>query len=103
MSVAKLNHPQAKKLMDSEPKAVIIDVRTAEEFGESRIDGAINIPLDILEKEIIKIIPNKNQPVIVYCQSGRRSKQAAELLDMAGYENIYDMGGLTDWPFELIM
>lgn len=76
----------------------IIDVRSVSEYESGHIKGAINLPLDIIENIDI---PRDNK-VIVYCQSGRRSNQAAIKLLGLGYENIYDMGGIIDWPYDVV-
>ncbi|MCC8015391.1 MAG: rhodanese-like domain-containing protein [Eubacterium sp.] len=101
--IIKLNHAEAKKLMEDKPKLIPVDVRTPEEFDECYIDGAVNIPLDELEEAAEEKLPDKSAEIMVYCRSGKRAKQAAEILEELGYEHIYDMGGLIDWPFELIM
>lgn len=101
--IIKLSHAEAKKLMDDNPDLILADVRTPEEFGESYIDGAVNVPLDEIGEKAAELLPHKNAAVMVYCQSGKRSKQAAEMLENLGYEHIYDMGGITEWPFEIVM
>lgn len=103
MSIIKLSHAEAKKLMDSDRELIVVDVRTREEFEENYIDGARLIPLDTLRDKAELMLPDKNSRIMVYCRSGKRSRQAAEILDGLGYVSIYDMGGLIDWPFELIM
>lgn len=89
--------------MDENKSLRLIDVRTKEEFEESYIDGAELLPLDEIERRAGEVIPDKNAEIMVYCRSGKRSRAAAEILDEMGYKHIYDMGGLIDWPFELIM
>ncbi|MCD8157525.1 MAG: rhodanese-like domain-containing protein [Clostridiales bacterium] len=101
--ITKLNHAEAKKLLDGDKNLILVDVRTKEEFEESYIEGARLLPLDEIEERAGEVLPDKNRQVMVYCQSGKRSKAAAEFLDNMGYKHIYDMGGLIDWPFELIM
>lgn len=76
----------------------IIDVRSVDEYESGHIKNAINLPLDIIENIDI---PRDNK-VIVYCQSGRRSNQAAIKLLGLGYENIYDMGGIINWPYDVV-
>lgn len=83
--------------LDEEENVVIIDVRTVQEYAEGHIAGAINLPLDIISN----IDVAKDKKVIVYCRSGRRSNLAAIELIGLGYENVYDMGGLEDWPYDL--
>ena len=69
---------------------LIIDVRSKKEFLEGHINGSINIPLYDLENHIQKL-PDKHCPIIIYCRSGHRSKQAKEKLERLGYENIYNL------------
>lgn len=71
--------------------AAILDVRSPLEFEENHLKDSINIPLYELDKEVEKIIKNKNQPIIVYCSSGSRSKKAAVKLQKKGYTNIYNL------------
>lgn len=80
--------------------AYLIDVRTQEEYVEKHIKGSINIPLDDMESRIKTIVKDKNGEIIVYCASGKRSRNAAELLIKAGYTRVYDLGGITAWPYE---
>ncbi len=101
--ITKLDHAQAKNMIDFNSELILVDVRTKEEFEEAYIDGARLIPLDELEATAESRLPDKNKPVMVYCRSGKRSKAAAEILDRLGYKHIYDMGGLIDWPFEVVM
>ena len=101
--ITKLDHAQAKNMIDFNSELILVDVRTKEEFEEAYIDGARLIPLDVLEATAESRLPDKNKPVMVYCRSGKRSKIAAEILDRLGYKHIYDMGGLIDWPFEVVM
>lgn len=91
----------AKEIMDTETGYVILDVRTAEEFAEGHIKGAILIPNDEITEKAESILPDKNQKILVYCRSGRRSKLAAEALLDLGYTNIWEFGGIIDWPYEI--
>ena len=92
---------QAKELMDSQEGYIILDTRTEEEFAESHIPGAILIPYDeILEKAEMQLL-DKDQLILVYCRSGRRSKLAATDLVKLGYTNIKEFGGIIDWPYEV--
>ena len=91
---------EAKAIMDSQTGYVILDVREQEEFDESHIPGAILIPYhQILEKAEAQLT-DKDQMILVYCRSGRRSKLAAEDLVKLGYTNILEFGGIIDWPYE---
>ena len=93
---------EAKKIMDSETGYVILDVRTEEEFAEGHIPGAILIPDYEIETKAEQILTDKNQLILVYCRSGRRSKIASEALVSLGYTNIREFGGIIDWPYETV-
>ena len=92
---------QAKEIMDSQEDYIILDVRTQDEFDESRIPGAILIPHDEITEKAEDLLTNKDQLILVYCRSGRRSKIAAEALVKLGYTNIKEFGGILDWPYEI--
>ena len=91
---------EAKALMDSESGYIIIDVRTQEEYDEGHIPGAILIPYDEIADRAEKELPDKDQLILVYCRSGRRSKIAAEELVKLGYTNVKEFGGIIDWEYE---
>jgi rhodanese-related sulfurtransferase len=74
---------------------LLIDVRTPEEFAAGYIDGAVNIPVDVIGQSLNRI--PTDQPVVLYCRSGNRSAQAAEILRQAGYTQVIDLGGIIDW------
>ena len=76
--------------------AVVIDIRSSQEYSEYHIDGAINIPLYELNCNIKKYIQDKNKTIIVYCQSGVRSRKALLLLNSLGYNNVYELEGGID-------
>ncbi len=88
-----------KRMIDRNEEFVLVDVLSEESFQERHIPGAINIPLDEIEKMAPKLI-NKNEKVIVYCGSFEcsSSTKAAEKLIELGYKKVYDFeGGLKDW------
>lgn len=74
---------------------LLVDVRTPEEYASGHIAGSVNIPLQELQSRMSEI--PTNQAVVLYCRSGNRSGQAANLLRDAGYTQIYDLGGIIDW------
>ena len=92
---------EAKQIMDSEEGYIILDVRTQEEYDEGHIPGAILIPNTEVEARAEEEMPDKDQLILVYCRSGRRSKLAAEVLVELGYTNIKEFGGIIDWPYEV--
>ena len=93
---------EAKALMDSEFGYIIIDARTQEEYEEGHIPGAILIPEYEIADRAEKELPDKDQLILVYCRSGRRSKIAAEELVKLGYTNVKEFGGIIDWEYETV-
>ena len=93
---------EAKALMDSESGYIIIDARTQEEYDDGHIHGAILIPEYEIADRAEKELPDKNQLILVYCRSGRRSKIAAEELVKLGYTNVKEFGGIIDWEYETV-
>ncbi len=91
---------EAKQIMDSEEGYIILDVRTQEEYDQGHIPGAILIPHTEIEARAEEVLTDKDQLILVYCRSGRRSKIAAEALVELGYTNIKEFGGIIDWPYE---
>ena len=92
---------EAKQIMDSQEGYIILDVRTQEEYDDGHIPGAILIPNTQIEDRAEEVLTDKNQLILVYCRSGRRSKLAAEALVELGYTNIKEFGGIIDWPYEV--
>ena len=93
---------EAKALMDSESGYIIIDARTQEEYDEGHIPRAILIPEYEIADRAEKELPDKDQLILVYCRSGRRSKIAAEELGKLGYTNVKEFGGIIDWEYEIV-
>ena len=93
---------EAKRLMDTEADFIIVDARTEEEFNEGHIEGAILIPEYEISERAEKELPNKEQLILVYCRSGRRSKIASQALADLGYTNVKEFGGIIDWQYEIV-
>ncbi len=91
---------EAKARLDSEKGIVLLDVRTQEEYAEKHIPNSLLIPVDVIEKEAPSKLTDKNAVIFVYCRSGRRSVTASEALIKMGYTNVYNLGGINDWPYE---
>lgn len=92
---------EAKEIMDTEEGYVILDVREQDEYDAGHISGAILIPYTQIEAKANEMLTDKDQLILVYCRSGRRSKLAAEALVELGYTNIKEFGGILDWPYEV--
>ena len=76
--------------------AVLIDVRTKEEYAERKIEGSINLPLQEIER-ITSVVPSKTTPVFLHCRSGKRSGKALKELRKMGYTNACNIGGIIDY------
>jgi len=92
---------EAKQIMDTEEGYIILDVRTQEEYDQGHIPGAILISHEEIAEKAEDVLTDKDQLILVYCRSGRRSKIAAEALVELGYTNIKEFGGIIDWPYEV--
>lgn len=97
----KITAEEAKEMIDTQ-EVIILDVRTQEEFIEKHIEDALLIPDYELEKLAESKLPDKNKKILVYCRSGNRSKSSARLLIDMGYTNVYDFGGIINWPYETV-
>ncbi len=91
-----ITYIQAKDLLKDTPNGVLLDVRSFQEYNEYHLSGAICIPYYELENKISGIIEDKGQLIIVYCQSGGRSKKALSILKKKGYINLYGLDGGID-------
>ena len=92
---------EAKKIMDTQEGYIILDVREQDEYDAGHIPGAILIPYTQIKDSAEEALTDKDQLILVYCRSGRRSKIAAEALVELGYTNIREFGGILDWPYEV--
>jgi len=92
----------AKALMDTEKDYIIIDARTYDEYKEGHIAGAILIPEYEIADRAEEELPRKDQLILVYCRSGRRSKIASTELVKLGYTNVKEFGGIIGWPYEIV-
>ena len=91
----------AVTMMAQETGYIILDVRRPDEFAAGHIPNAINVPNESIGTDEIPELPNKDQLIMVYCRSGRRSKEASEKLVKLGYTNIVEFGGILDWKGEI--
>lgn len=91
---------EAKEQLDADEAILLLDVRTKEEYDSEHIVGAELLTLDVIEDEAETIYTDKDQIIYVYCRSGNRSKSATKILNDLGYTNVYDLGGIMNWPYE---
>lgn len=92
-----VDQQEAIRIMSTDGKSLIVDVRTKEEYDQGHIVGAVLVPsTDILEGKV-DALPDKDQKLFLYCRTGRRAEDAAQKLTELGYTNVYEMGGILNW------
>lgn len=91
-----ISMPQAAKEMENDTSIHLIDVRTDDEYNEGHISGSILLPLNQIT-EIVKLIPDKDTRIFLYCYSGARSETACLQLMKLGYTNVFNIGGIIHW------
>ena len=97
----KISAKEAYEMMASQ-EVVVVDVRTREEYDGGHIENAVLVPNESIGSEMPETLPDKEATLLIYCRSGRRSKDAAQKLLALGYQSVYDFGGVIDWPYELV-
>lgn len=102
MSHNRISVEQVKEDLDEGKDFILLDIRSKEEFREGHIEGAINIPLQFLAYEAENELLEKDQTIVLYCRSGVRTLTAAEILKQLDYTEVYDMGGIHSWPYEIV-
>lgn len=95
----KITAEEAKKMID-EGGVIVVDVRRADEYAQKHIPGAVLVPNEDIGEEQPELLPDKDAVLLVHCRTGIRSKQASDKLVELGYTNVYDFGGIEDWPYE---
>jgi rhodanese-related sulfurtransferase len=101
-TVNKITAEEARARLDNETGIILVDVRTQDEYNVEHIPNAILLPVDNIVDDAETIIPDKEATYFVYCRSGNRSATASAQLVEMEYKNIYDLGGIKDWPYEKI-
>ena len=96
-----ISQEEAKERMTRDDGHVIVDVRRQDEYDSGHIPGAILVPNESIGTEKPEQLPDLNQIILIYCRSGRRSKEAAQKLADMGYTNIYEFGGIIDWTGDI--
>ena len=92
---------EAKQMIDEMDDELILDVREQDEYDEKHISDAVLFPVGMIDVETAEgVIPEKDTTVLVYCRSGNRSKTASQKLAELGYTQVYEFGGIKDWPYE---
>lgn len=102
VSYKQITQEEAKEMMTKDDGHIIVDVRRQDEYDEGHIPGAILIPNESITDKKPEELPDLNQIVLVYCRSGRRSKEASQKLADMGYTNVYEFGGINTWTGEVV-
>lgn len=97
----KLDQESAYEQLQSE-EITLVDVRELSEYNEGHIEGALLIPLGTIDENVDSLLPDKDAKIFVYCRSGNRSRTAANTLIELGYTNVFDIGGITTWKYEIV-
>ena len=92
-----LTQPEAVKMMAEKPDAIILDVRTNDEFVKKHIPNAKSVPLEEFQNGNFSALPDKNATILIYCWTGRRAQDSAQILVNNGYKNVYEFGGMVNW------
>ncbi len=97
-----ITQEEAKKMMEADDGHVVVDVRRPDEFAEGHIPGAVNVPNESIISERPAELPDTDQTILIYCRTGRRSKEASQKLAEMGYSKVYEFGGIVDWTGEVV-
>lgn len=98
----KLSAQEAKARIDSGDELIILDVREDYEYSAGHISGALLLPVGQIAQKAPELLPDKNAEILLYCRSGNRSRTAALQMVELGYTNVYDFGGIINWPYETV-
>ena len=99
-SYRQITQEQAKEMMKADDGHIVVDVRRLDEYDAGHIPGAICVPNESITDKRPAELPDLDQIILVYCRTGRRSKEASQKLFDIGYTNIYEFGGIVDWTGE---
>lgn len=103
-SFKQIDQSDAKEIMDTNKKCIVLDVRTPMEYENGHIENAVLLPNEEIytgNGKVTEVLPDKKQMILVYCRSGQRSLEASMKLAKMGYSNIYEFGGIMSWPYEI--
>ncbi|MDD4802539.1 MAG: rhodanese-like domain-containing protein [Syntrophomonas sp.] len=98
----KITAKEAKSRIDSGEQIIIVDVRTEAEYISEHIPNAVLIPNETIANSMPALLPALDAEILIYCRSGNRSAQAAKKLIAIGYTNVYDFGGIANWPYDKV-
>ncbi len=91
----------ALKMLDADKNALLLDVRPESDYKKGHIKGSISMPYDELTSTNAAKLTDKGETIIVYCQVGKRSLDAYNFLKGLGYADVYNLGGINHWPYDV--
>lgn len=97
----KISAEEAKAMMDK-GGVTVVDVRREDEYAAGHIPGSILVPNEGIRDTQPEELPDLDAVLLVHCRTGVRSKQASDKLLEIGYKNVYDFGGIVNWPYETV-
>jgi phage shock protein E len=98
----RISAKEAKAVLDSGEPVILLDVREPYEYKAGHIKNAVSLPTGSLSSKAAAVLPDRNAKILVYCLSGARSSASAHALVRMGYTNVFDFGGIADWPYEVV-
>ena len=98
----RISPKEAKEIIDSDEAVTVLDVREPYEFKSGHIQNAVLLPSGVLPVKAADVLPDKDAKILVYCLSGARSAGSARKLVKMGYTNVYDFGGIANWPYNVV-
>ena len=98
----RISAEEAREKMQEQAETIILDVRSKAEYNAGHLPGAVLLPGLLIKSKAPSLLPDKSAQILVYCQTGHRSASAARKLLGLGYENVFDFGGIRNWPGELV-
>lgn len=101
-NIQSVSPQEAKKNLETNKNIVLLDVREDYEFKSGHIKGAKNLPVGTIDTTISKVVNDSSTPLYVYCRSGARSARACQALAAKGYTNVYNLGGIMTWPYDIV-
>lgn len=97
-----ISQEDARERMEKDDGHLVVDVRTQEEYDEGHLPDAVLIPNESIGTEKPAELPDLDQILLIYCRTGRRSKEAAQKLADLGYRNVYEFGGIEEWTGDVV-
>ena len=101
-SYTQITQEEARAMMIRDDGHLIVDVRRQDEYDEGHIPGAVLVPNESIQDAPPEALPDRDQILLVYCRSGRRSKEASEKLAALGYTHVVEFGGIITWTGETV-